>query len=87
MWYLASFVVFVACVKLLSAGASPLATAGVFTVCKIALALLLGGGFSGMLVTGAIASVVSFGYFWLLHRVDGSILWWLVLLGGVLLLA
>jgi hypothetical protein len=86
VWYIASFVVFVGCVKLLTSTGNPLLTAGVFTVCKVGLALLLGGFFT-ILITGAVVGVLSFGYFWLLNRVEGSGVWWLVLIGGVLLLA
>lgn len=86
MWYLASFVAFVACVKMLTVTRDPVLAAGVFTASKVLLALFI-GGFSAILITGAIAGFVSIGYFWLLDRLDGSRWWWVLLAGGVVLLA
>lgn len=86
MWYVASLLLFVACVKLLTRGESPTSVAGIFAAGKVVAALVLGGGISGILLTGAIASLIGFGYFRLLRRVEHSGLWWLVLAGGAVLL-
>jgi hypothetical protein len=84
--YLASFVLLVACVKLVSIGGPKLA-AGVFTVGKVAIALLLGNGLGAALLIALIVGAISFGYFWLLNQLDGSGVWWVLLVLGVLLLA
>jgi len=87
MWYVASFVLFVACVKFLSSGATPAATAGVFAAGKVVLALLLGGGISTLLVTAVITGAIAFVYFWVMRRFEDTGTWWIVLVAGVLLLA
>jgi hypothetical protein len=74
-----------ACVKLVSTGGPQLAT-GVFTVGKVAIALLLGNGLSAALLIALIVGAISFGYFWLLNRFEGSGVWWALLVLGVLLL-
>jgi hypothetical protein len=87
MGYIASFVILFACVKLLGATHSPGTAAGVFVVCKVLLVLFLGGGILAAIGYAAVMVVLAFGYFWLLDRSEGSALWWVVLLAGVLLLA
>jgi len=87
MWYFASFAVFVACVKLLSLGVKPLTVAGIFVAGRVFLALILGGGFSVLLLTAVITGAIAFVYFWLLDRAEGSGVWWVILVLGVLLLA
>jgi len=84
---LVSFVVFVACVQLLNASDSPRLAAGVFSAGKIVSALLFGGGSVPVLIGAVVVCLLAFGYFWLLHRMEGTGLWWLVLVGGVVLLA
>jgi chromate transport protein ChrA len=86
MGILASLVVLVACVKLLSATRDPKVVAGVFSVCKVAVVLLLGGGLIAALGTAVVAALVGFGFFWLLNRLEGTGLWWAALILGVLLL-
>lgn len=86
MGLIASFIVLLACVKLLGVTRSPATAAGVFVVCKLAIVLLLGGGFITVLIYAIVAGLVSFGYFWLLNRFEGSVLWWVTLIFGVLLL-
>jgi hypothetical protein len=87
MWYFASFVVFVACVKLLSSGVKPLTVAGIFAGGRVFLALILGGGLSVLLLTAVITGAIAFAYFWLLDRAEGSGAWWVILILGVFLLA
>lgn len=86
MTYIGSFVLLIACVKLLDSGGPKLAT-GVFTGGKVALALFAGNGLVPALILAVVLGAISFGYFWLLDRTGGSTLWWVVLLAGVLLLA
>ena len=85
MSYIAAFVVFAACVKLLTATGDAKLAAGVFAAGKVIIAFLVGGGALGMLVTAVVVSVIGFGYFWLLDRFEGSNLWWVILICGVVL--
>lgn len=87
MTVLVSLAVFVACVTLLNNGVSVRDVTIIFATGKVLGVFFLGGGFGVALVVALVVSVLAFGYFWLLDRVAGSWLWWLVLLGGVLLLA
>ena len=83
---IASLVVLIACVKLLSATSSPPTATGVFVVCKVLIVLFLGGGLLGALIYGGVAALLGFGYFWLLNRLEDSGLYWVALVAGVLLL-
>jgi hypothetical protein len=83
---IASLVVLVACVKLLTATRSPATATGVFVFCKVAIVLFLGAGLISVLIYAAVAALLAFGYFWTLNRLEGSSLWWVVLVVGVLLL-
>lgn len=83
--YIGSFVLLIVCVKLLDSGGPKLA-AGVFTAGKVVLALLVGNGVASALILAVVLGAVSFGYFWLLDRTEGSKIWWLVLIAGALLL-
>ena len=83
---LLSFVVLVACVQILARTGNWRLAAGVFAAAKIVLALFLWDGSASILVTAALISAISFGYFWLLNRFEGTMLWWLVLVLGVILL-
>lgn len=84
---LVSLAVFAACVTLLTKGVSVRDVTIIFAAGKILGVFFLGGGLGIALVVAIVISALAFGYFWLLNRVDGSWLWWLVLLGGVFLLA
>jgi hypothetical protein len=74
-------------VKLLSATRSPATAAGVFVICKLAIVLFLGTSLLYALIYAVVVGLLSFGYFWLLNRLEGSGVWWAALILGVLLLA
>jgi hypothetical protein len=52
----------------------------------VAIVLFLGAGLISVLIYAAVAALLAFGYFWTLNRLEGSSLWWVVLVVGVLLL-
>lgn len=87
MWYLISFVAFVACVQVLLRVGDWRLAAGVYLAAKVFLAVLLGHSLHSVAVTAVVVGVVSFAYFWLLDRVQDSGWWWPALVGGVILLA
>lgn len=86
MPFFLSLVVLVACVKLLLMDVSVRDVTIIFAVGKVLIAFAHGGGLVTALIVAVIVSAVSFGYFWLLDRLSGSGLWWLVLVGGAVLL-
>jgi hypothetical protein len=82
---LAGLIVTIACIMLLNRGGSVALVTGVFVVARLAFVLLLGGGFVAILVNVVVGGVVAFAWFWLLDRLEGSILWWVALiLGGLI---
>jgi len=83
---LVSFVVFVACVKLLVAGGDPLAPAAILTITKLLFAVMLGVSGWALAAVVLIVGTASFAYFYLLDRLDGRRSWWAVLACGVGLL-
>jgi len=84
--YLITFVILAACVKLLIVTGSPALSAGLLTVAKVSFALMVNGPAPWLLLMVAIVAPLSFGYFWLLYRFEDTLLWWPVLIGGVVLL-
>jgi len=85
--YLITFVILVACIKLLIVTGSPALSAGLFTIAKVLFLLMVNGPSTSLLLVLAIVAAASFGYFWLLHRFEDTVMWWPVLLGGVVLFA
>jgi hypothetical protein len=81
-----SFVVFVACVKLLVASGDPLVSAAILTTAKLLFAIMLGASGWTLAAVVLIVGTASFGYFSLLGRLDGRRSWWVVLACGVGLL-
>jgi len=70
-------------VKLLLIMDKPHLCAGIYAVIGLALRFLLGW----QLLYAAIATVVSFLlawlYFWLLRRFEGSVWFWIIMIGGI----
>jgi hypothetical protein len=69
-----SLLVLIGLVKFLQMSQSPLSCAVIYAIITFL--------FSFSLITVAIAFVLSFIYFWLLHRFENSVLWWVILIVG-----
>ena len=83
--------IFIMLIRLLITSGRPFLCAGLNTV-VMTVSSILGACISMQPVTSAfwiallIGTVILFAlnslYFWLLHRIDSGILWWIVLIGG-----
>jgi len=80
-----SFIALAACIKLLAVTRDPKLSAGVFAASKLVLGFFLGGGFTWLLLSAVIIGALSYLYFWALYRFEGTIMWWVVLVLGVVL--
>jgi hypothetical protein len=72
-------------IKLLEATDKPLVCATVYVIVAgfISLALSVGSiNWGGLMIGLAISFVSAFVYFWLLQKTEGSIFWWIIMLGG-----
>jgi hypothetical protein len=64
----------------------PFLCSGIYTGVHIFFSILLGANLLSILVLGAIAFLLASLYFWLLSRIQtGHPLWWIVLVGGIIL--
>jgi len=78
-------VLLIGLVKLLEATDKPLVCATVYTVAVGFLGIALSYGnlnLGAVAISLGIAFILSFIYFWLLQKTEGSIFWWIIMLGG-----
>ena len=77
----------VALLRVLTATHKPFLCSGIYAGGLFFLDLLLGGASGASFQGMAIAGLFNFGlaslYFWILEKLDGSILWWIVAVGGI----
>lgn len=76
--------ILVALIKLLLSTDKPVLCAGIYAGLAFLFSLMtfpLGVA----VLAGAIRFVLAFIYFWLLSKFEGSGLWWLILIGGLLI--
>lgn len=74
-------------VKLLLVTNKPFVCAGIYTFTVLLFMLLLGCGFETIFFRSVIAFTISSIYFWLLKRLqDFGATWWMVAIGGVIIL-
>lgn len=78
-------IVLVGLVKLLDVTESPILCAGIYSFVALLFAGLASYDLSKVLITGLIALCLSFTYFWLLKKLNNSWLYWLVLIGGLII--
>ncbi len=75
----------VALIRLLIATDNPLLCAGIYTAVVAGGSLLGGAGPAEAVLSSGLAFLTSGIYFWLLKRFDGSFLWWVIMIAGVLI--
>lgn len=77
--------VLIGVLRLLISWEKPVACAGIYT--GVDVVLNLAGGASGVAtaITAAITFVYCFCWFWLLDRVEEGLIWWSIVVGGILL--
>lgn len=77
--------VLVALIRLLIATDNPLLCAGIYTGVVGVGSFLSGAGPVDALLASGLALLTSGIYFWLLKRFDGSFLWWVIMIAGVVI--
>ncbi len=71
-------------IRLLIETNKPFLCSGIYAAAVTLFALIIGRGI-GALVAGVWAFLLSSVYFWLLDRFDGGILFWIILIVGLLI--
>jgi hypothetical protein len=74
----------VALIRLLIETNKPFLCSGIYAGLVTAVALISGGGI-GAVVAGVLAFLLSSAYFWLLDRFEDSILFWIIMIVGLLI--
>jgi hypothetical protein len=77
--------ILIALIKILIQTNKPFLCSGIYAGLATLFGLFMGSGLAGAVVGGGIAFVLSSLYFWLLDRFDGSILWWIIAVGGLVI--
>ena len=74
--------VLLALVKFLRVSGSVLTCAVLYAIFGFLIVLIFRNDVNQALMTGLVGGVLSFIYFWLLHKFGDSFFWWIILLGG-----
>jgi hypothetical protein len=84
MLTLIQLVVLIGCLKLLVDTERPAMCAGILAGSGGVLSLIGGNPVLVVVIATALSFAYCFGWFWVLVRVGGGLLWWLVLAAGLL---
>jgi hypothetical protein len=76
--------ILVALIRLLIETNKPFLCSGIYAGFVTILALIIGRGI-GAVVAGVLAFVLSSAYFWLLDRFEDTILFWIIMIAGLLI--
>ena len=79
---LIKILILIAMVKFLRESQSPLTCAVIYGVLAFFFTIIFNNTLTQALIAGIVGGALSFVYFWLLHKFEDSILWWVILLGG-----
>lgn len=75
-----------ALIRLLIATEKPFLCSGIYAGIALLFGVFFGGSLLGAVIVGGIAFGLASLYFWILDRLDtGSVVWWAVALGGLLI--
>ena len=83
MYIAARLLILVGLIRILSETHRPFLCAAIYAGIASAIAVLMAVPFPELLTGGLISFALASLYFWLLDRSDGSLLWWVVLVGGL----
>ena len=83
MFFVLKVLILVGLVRLLVETRRPFLCAGIYALAAVVPPAFTGAPLSGLAVAAALTFVLAAVYFWLLNRLEGGLLWWLVLLGGL----
>jgi hypothetical protein len=85
MFIIIRVVLLASLVKLLLEIDKPHVCAGIYTAVGLGVRLLAGLSLLPLLVATAGSFLLAWLYFWLLYRLEGSIWFWIVLVGGLVI--
>lgn len=77
--------VLIALIQILIQTNKPFLCSGIYGAIAALFALFLGHGVTGAVLGGVVAFALSSLYFWLLDRFDGSVWWWIIAAGGLVI--
>lgn len=77
--------ILIALVQILIETNKPFLCSGIYAAVATLFALFLGRGLVGATLAGGLAFLFSSLYFWLLDYFDGSIWWWIIVIGGLVI--
>jgi hypothetical protein len=76
-------ILLVGLIRLLMVTDKPLLCAGIYASIALFFGLIMGNHFLIVLIASGISFALASLYFWLLYRVEGGIMWWVILMGGL----
>ena len=85
MFIIAKIFILLGLIKLLDATNQPFLCSGIYTGILFILGLISEPPFLSLIIGCIIAFGLSSLYFWLLDRFQGSIIWWIIFIGGLLI--
>lgn len=77
--------ILVGLIRLLIETNKPFLCSGIYAAAAAIGALISGHGLTGFAIAGALGFATSSLYFWLLNYLDGSFLWWIVMVLGLVI--
>lgn len=76
-------IILVALIRLLVATDKPLLCSGIYAGVALFFGLVVGNPFCAVLAFSVVGFALASLYFWLLYRLQGGALWWVILIGGL----
>lgn len=80
-----NIILLAALIKVLQVTDNPILCAGIYAVFIFFIALFNSQTFGAIIITSIVAFLSAWLYFWLLSKLEGSFLWWIVLIVGLLI--
>ena len=85
MFLIIRIAILVGLVRLLTMTGKPFLCSGIYAAIALFFDLLSGSGPIDALISGGVAFLLASLYFWLLNRYDEGALYWIILVGGLLI--
>ncbi len=86
IWIIAKICIFMGLISVLLASKSAVLCAVIYTLAIFFFSLLVGKPVESLIFSNVLVFGLSYLYFWLLLRFEGSFLFWLVMVAGILIL-
>lgn len=86
IWIIAKLFVFAGLIRVLIDSKSAILCAVIYASVIFFFSILMGGPIEPLIFKSSLVFGISYLYFWLLLRFEGSILFWLIMVAGILIL-